>query len=109
MGQKEWLDEFSSQNRIRVHFVTDRGRVTQIILIQYEALIRDHWQPVVRYDTAHGFFHRDLLYPGGGQEKMAIPSDNLARVLTAAFADIKQNWADYRQQFEEKFDDVDQE
>ena len=61
MGDNEWLDEFIPQNRIRVHFVTERGRVTQILVVQYEALINDKWYPVVRYDSAHGFFHRDLL------------------------------------------------
>ncbi|MDL1964286.1 MAG: hypothetical protein LWW98_08155 [Deltaproteobacteria bacterium] len=29
--------------------------------VQYETKINQIWYPVVRYDTAHGFAHRDLL------------------------------------------------
>ncbi len=101
MGEKTWLDELDSENRIRVQFVTERGQVTQILVVQYEALIDDRWRPVVRYDNAHGFLHRDVLAMRGKQEKIAIPSDDLAAALTTAIKDIKRRWPYYRQRFEE--------
>ena len=45
---------------IRVRFSTVRGTVSGSVL-QYEAWIEERHRPVVRYDTAHGFPHRDLL------------------------------------------------
>ena len=33
--------------------------------IQFETFIADRWHPIVRYDSAHGFGHRDLMHPDG--------------------------------------------
>lgn len=75
------------------------GIVTGFV-VQYEALIENEWRPVVRYDTAHGFAHRDLLHPGGDTEKqpLYLPSLNLA--LTFAIQDLKMLWTRYRAGYE---------
>lgn len=77
------------------------GNVTGFI-VQYEALIENEWRPVVRYDTTHGFAHRDLLHPGGDSEKqpLYLPSLNLA--LTFAIQDLKMLWTRYRAGYEEE-------
>lgn len=75
------------------------GIVTGFV-VQYEALIENEWRPVVRYDTTHGFAHRDLLHPGGDTEKqpLYLPSLNLA--LTFAIQDLKMLWTRYRAGYE---------
>lgn len=40
MGDKQWLYEFNKQlDRIRIHFTVEGGRVTNIVVVQYEAYI----------------------------------------------------------------------
>src|SRR3989337_1985682 len=50
-------------DRIRVDFETERGQVIVLHFVQYETMRRGAWQPVARYDSAHGFVHLDLQTP----------------------------------------------
>jgi hypothetical protein len=90
-------------DRLRVHFVTERGRVIAIIVIQYEAYIDGKWHAIVRFDEAHGFFHRDLMSPSSGQQKMARDSRDMRYALNEALTEIKQLWPVYRRQYEEAY------
>ncbi len=66
--------------------------------VQLEVLCKDQWTPVVRYDTAHGFAHRDLYTRQGKQFKTPLGMDsNQAR--TFAQRDILRNWQEYRRIF----------
>jgi len=47
-----------------VRLITENGELTDI-MYQFESLIHTKWTPIVRYDCAHGFFHRDVLQPNG--------------------------------------------
>ena len=89
------------RDRLRVRAWVARGVVTRFV-VQYEAMIKNEWNPIVRYDTAHGFAHRDLLHPGGETEKqpLYLPSLNLA--LTFAIQDLKMLWSRYRAGYEEE-------
>lgn len=65
MGERETFDlEFFRQLKsggvIRVRLNLDHGRVVDFTL-QLEIFVDDRWRPVVRYDSAHGRPHRDLL------------------------------------------------
>lgn len=84
----------------RVHYAK-QGKILDFS-VQYEAFIEDEWRPIVRYDTAHGFAHRDLLHPGGTQEKTFIASGDYGRTLKAAEIDIKQNGQLYRKAYEKE-------
>lgn len=70
--------------------------------VQYEALIGGQWRPIVRYDTSHGFAHKDLLHPSGREEKQPLyfPDYNLA--FTFAIQDLKIAWTWYRRAYEEE-------
>ena len=104
MGEKSWIQDFETQlDRLRVHFMTEKGEVKSIIVIQYEAYIDGKWRAIVRYDEAHGFFHRDIMSPEGEQEKTAQLTSDKGLALTEALADIKQNWQSYRKAYEDKF------
>ena len=41
-------------------------------MVQYETKIGDSWYPVVRYDTAHGVAHKDVLNHRGLREKVML-------------------------------------
>ncbi len=57
------------------------------------------WLPVVRYDTAHGFAHRDRLHPDGRSEKTALPVQDYAQALNYAETELKEQWQMYRDRF----------
>jgi len=68
-------------------------------IVQYETKMEGNWLPVVRYDTRHGFAHRDLLDTKGEKQKTPIFTKDYNEGLTFAEYDIKSNWPIYKQQF----------
>ena len=82
----------------RVRLTKERGRILSFV-VQLECLIEGKWCPVVRYDTAHGFAHRDILKPDGTTEKQSIPAEDFNAALTYAQRDIKDHWCHYRERY----------
>lgn len=104
MGEKLWTYHFETgQDRLRIHFITKDGQVISIIVIQYEAYIDGKWHAIVRFDEAHGFFHRDVMSPSGKQVKIAQIADDKNTAVSDAIAHIKQNWMSYRNAYEDKY------
>ncbi len=68
-------------------------------MVQYEIRIGAEWYPVVRYDTAHGFAHQDILHWQGPAEKRALPSSDYNLALSFAEEDLRRNWKIYRERF----------
>ena len=100
MGEKEFTKDLSSDgdDRLRIKITTKKGQVMEVV-VQYESKIKDKWYPVVRYDTSHGFFHRDLLNPKGEETKKVIPIENLTDALTYAEQDLEDRWEWYKEKF----------
>jgi hypothetical protein len=63
--------------------------------VQLEAQQEDRWHPVVRYDNAHGFCHRDTMYPDGHQDKTALFVGDIAETFSHAIEDLKTHWQTY--------------
>lgn len=104
MGEKFWIQDFETGvDRLRVNFITEHGQVKSIIVIQYEAYIDGEWRVILRFDEAHGFFHRDVMSPTGEQEKFVEPDSDKGLALTQAIADIKRFWHSYRKAYEDKY------
>ena len=103
MGEKSFVVPLgdSDCDRYRLYCVTEKGQVL-VFRVQYEALIDGEWRPIVRYDTAHGFPHRDLLHPNRLEEKMEYPGRSNAEVLTLGQEDIRRNWQTHRKQYEKE-------
>ena len=100
MRKKEYfkyLDKFENE-RVRMKIKTDKGRIIDMV-IQYETKIKEAWNPIVRYDCSHGFFHRDIIFPGGDKEKKAIAITNLETALSYAEQDIKDRWEFYKEKY----------
>jgi len=100
--EKQFLDFVgnSPEDRIRCVFETNKGEVISIKVVQYETLLHGKWIPVVRYDTAHGFFHRDVyLFFGKKRFKQIVFPTTLEEALTYAVQDIRLNWQTYKAAF----------
>lgn len=91
----------NGEDRLRVHVWTEKGQVRGFA-VQHEAHSRGKWRPVVRYDTAHPFAHKDILHPDGSQDKQPVyfPSFNIA--LSFAIKDLRTIWRWYRSAYEQE-------
>jgi hypothetical protein len=99
MGLKTFFIDFDALNYVRVRIVTERGRVIEFT-VQYETIIDGEVYPVVRYDTAHGDAHRDLLDAAGRTvEKLWLAGWDFDAALQHGLRDIKANWPQYRTDF----------
>jgi hypothetical protein len=99
---REREEHLTHQDRLRIKFVVEHGKVSSIDLVHYEAELSGHWWPVVRYDMAHGYLHRDVMTPEGTiAEKHEVPYKKLGEALTIAIDELHRQWSFYRRQCEE--------
>jgi len=94
----EYVIRIGLDGRYRHLHVQERGKIV-FFRIQYEIRVDDQWYPVVRYDTAHGFAHRDLLSLDGSVAKTPLFNQDFNDALTFAESDLKTNWEHYRKRF----------
>jgi len=87
------------RDRLRVHATKEKGKITGFI-VQYEVLTKGNWHPIVRYDTSHGFTHRDIIHYDGRKEKQPLYFPNYDLAFTFAVQDLKSLWRWYRTGFE---------
>ena len=100
--KRQWIRVLSDRDRIRVEFTVRGQNVTTVDVIQYEAEVGGAWVSVVRYDMAHGFFHRDITRPDGTQEKSRVSYRTLAEAVTESLDFIEAHWEFYRKIYEEE-------
>jgi hypothetical protein len=87
-NSRNFLKKSASHGKSSIRFepalglAKERGKIV-FFRVQYETKINLIWYPVVRYDTAHGFAHRDLLnFKERGRNNFL----NYASQLQATFA-----------------------
>jgi hypothetical protein len=68
-------------------------------MVQFELFVNNRWHPVVRYDTTHGFVHRDIIHFDGRVDKMVVIGYDYNDALDIAESDLKANWPIYRERF----------
>lgn len=98
MKKKTYIFMLSDKDRKRHEHLKDKGKVLEFV-VQYEILLGKKWMPVVRYDTAHGYAHKDLISPDGSKEKIFMGVVNLNEALTLADKDINENWERYKDRY----------
>jgi len=91
-----------STDRLRVHAQKEKAEILEFV-VQYEAMILGKWQPVVRYDTAHGFAHKDIIRADGETLKQPLFFETYNLAFTFATLDLKANWKQYRDSFEKEY------
>ena len=89
---------FDEAERIRVFARKEKKDILEFV-VQYESLLDQVWKPIIRYDTAHGFAHKDIIKADGTQIKQPLFFDNYNLAFTFAAIDIKSNWKKYRRNF----------
>jgi hypothetical protein len=101
MAEREFLIYLDPETRLcryRHYHVSKRRKIIEF-RIQLEILVDKDWYPIVRYDTAHGKAHRDILHANGRQTKDWFASYSVEEVLTLGQKDIMENWTVYRERF----------
>ena len=94
----EYVVPLGSDGRYRHYHANKSGKVV-VFCVQYEIYIYGKWYPVVRYDTAHGFAHRDFMDFNGVKSKTPLFTSDYNDALTFAEFDIKSNWEIYKKRF----------
>ena len=97
MPEKEYLILLDIDVRKRHYHKVERGEIRNFV-VQLELRIGDNWKPVVRYDCAHNFAHRDSYDQKGAARKVNL-SMAYEDALTFADDDINENWQLYRDKF----------
>ena len=100
MRTVEFRRILDDENALRIRFDLESGNVVMFV-VQLECKFDDIWIAVVRYDTAHGFAHRDRMYPQQDTEKTEMRVRDFNEGLTVAMFDLVNNWSDYRGRYEE--------
>jgi len=91
------------EDRLRIRATKTRGRIVSFV-VQYEALIQGEWKPIVRYDSAHRFAHKDILHSDGSADKQPLNFPNLNLAFTFAVQDLKSLWRWYRYGYEKELE-----
>lgn len=98
MEYKSYVHMLTPTDRKRYQHLREGKRILGFV-VQYETKIGDRRYPVVRYDTAHGVAHKDVLNHRGLREKVMLGETDYKEALNLADADIRENWTSYRAQF----------
>lgn len=98
MPETDFLVFYDVDSRVRHYHLTVRGKVIEFVL-QLEVLMEGKWYPVIRYDTSHGYAHRDVIHPNGSVSKTPLFVYDYNEALSFAEGDIKSNWELYKERF----------
>jgi len=93
----KYLDN-NELERLRIRLKLEKGEIIELVCLN-ESFINGKWNAIVRYDTAHGFFHRDV---NGDQKKYSIEMDSLKVAASFAEQDIKDRWKFYKNRYIKK-------
>ena len=91
-GYTTWLDE---RTYIEVEFVTVKGRIVSFV-VRLMRIEGDRVVGVVRYDTAHGMPHRDIVDRQGRLlRKDWLAEMTFDQALNHAKEDLRKNYEEY--------------
>jgi len=94
----EFVKWLTHTTRIRHYHLQLRNQVIEF-MVQLETMVKDKWYPVIRYDTKHGFAHKDVIHFDGTTEKFNLGISNYNIGMTLAEQDFKINWEKYVEEF----------
>ena len=89
------------EDRLRVSALKRKCRILKFV-VQYEAFIENKWRAIIRYDTSHGFAHKDIMHYDGEQEKQPLYFPDLNIAFTFAIQELKISWRWYKMAYEKE-------
>jgi hypothetical protein len=90
----------SDEHRLEIMIEKEAGTVKGFV-VNYVATIKGRAHSVVRYDTRHGFPHKDMVRSDGSvAHKERMPDLDGHALVDLAIDDLKANWQSYRRRFE---------
>ena len=97
--ERKWLQELAPElARLRCRYKRQGKRIFAYA-VQLEIWHEGTWQPVVRFDNAHGFCHRDDVHPDGTQTKTATFVGSANDTFTRAIEEVQAHWETHRNRF----------
>jgi hypothetical protein len=97
--EREWTRSLlANEVRMRCAF-RRRGKRVLEYTVQLEIWHDQAWQPIVRYDNAHGFCHCDTIHADGTQDKMPTGGGDANWNFTWAIHDLRANWQSHRARY----------
>jgi hypothetical protein len=89
-------------NALRVMFESERGQILRFVVqLECQFAADGEWVTIVRYDTAHGYAHRDIIRPNEKEEKTRVSVQNYNEAFTIAMGDVVEKRYVYRRRYEE--------
>lgn len=106
LRETEFVKWLTSTSRIRHHHIQLKNQVIEFV-IQLETKVKDKWYPIIRFDTKHGFAHKDIIHYYGSIEKSNLGMSNYNIAMTFAEQDLKSNLGKYIELFLEEVKNYD--
>lgn len=95
---KNYVIYYPENCRKRYYHARIKNKIVEFV-VQLEVYFNGKWRSVIRYDTSHGFAHRDIIHFDGTVEKTPLFIKDFNDALNFANADINANWQIYKNRF----------
>ncbi|MBI4802507.1 MAG: hypothetical protein HY796_08295 [Elusimicrobia bacterium] len=89
---------YSDDARIRHSHKRFKNQITGFV-VQLEIFVKSKWCPIVRYDTRHGFAHKDIVHSSGKVEKIPLPVQDFNEALTYAEDELSVEWEFFKMNY----------
>jgi hypothetical protein len=97
--ERTWFIRIApGETQIRCRYHRLKRRLLRFT-VQLEIFHGGKWLPVVRYDNAHGFCHRDTLHADGTQDKTGVFVGDLNETFTFAVDELRANREAHRTRY----------
>ena len=97
--EREWVYELLPHEvRVRCRYKR-QARLIAEFTVQLEIQYNDYWRPIVRFDNAHGFCHRDDMHFDGSQSKTVLMVGDVNETFTKAIEEMHEHWETHRNRF----------
>jgi hypothetical protein len=97
LPEKEYLILLDVDARKRHYHITETGKVVKFV-VQLEVKWEGVWMPILRYDCAHDYAHKDSYNLKGKSKKISLYMD-YQEALIFSDDDINENWQVYRKKY----------
>lgn len=96
--KEEFVFLYSDDTRVRHSHKRIKNCILEFV-VQLEIRVKNKWYPVVRYDTMHGFAHKDIIHSSGKVEKIPLPMQDFNEALTFAEEELRVEWELFRMKY----------